>query len=507
MKKVILMLVLAVMLLCTFAVSVCADDTAQDSYVESENAYTIYTDAQYQEVILGVYNGTLENKTIVLGCDISVTLDLAMEKPCDITIDLNGKTYTNNYRPVKWGDFDLRHKDAVIRIKNGNMVSNFCVFVFQTNSNTEYADVDNMGQVYLENVNIDSQEEIIYQYGGYGGVLSFKNCNMNVMGNYSTNGAGSCGTGSGMLYQIDGGTFDGFNLHCAKTGSYMRNCTVYDRQLFVDSWHSHGEESNNMDVTVELHNVIVNTSIKLNDARVDPVLYDCTFTEVDLTRGDQLLVAYTTANCTRAATKTEYKGSDTGVLDEQYSNDNPAMGHLLDMSNVADVKYVSYLENGAYVSNCTRCEAVNVVEKTGTAPALFTCLGFAVYENGTGGLVIAFVVNRDAVASYESVTGKTVEYGLFAVSQSKLGAGDVFDNEGNALSSAVVSRATSLELGELEIKIMGFTDVSKDKMLAIGAYVKVTDGEETVYSYIQGGVPNDGERYHFISYNEALLLC
>ena len=214
MKKTILFCLCVLVLACGLCVGAMAEESVPQNYEESDTAYTIYTDAQYQEVLIGVYEGTLPNKTIVLGCDISVTYDLYMEKPCDITIDLNGNTYTNNYRPVKTGDFDLRHKDAVIRIKNGNMVCNFCVFVFQSNRNTEYSAVDNMGQVYLENVNIDSQEEVIYWYGGYGGVLSFKNCNLNVRGDYKTNGGGTCGTASGMLYQMEGCTFDGFNVHC-----------------------------------------------------------------------------------------------------------------------------------------------------------------------------------------------------------------------------------------------------------------------------------------------------
>lgn len=506
-RKIFLTLAIIAVLVCVFATMAGAQDAVPDSYVESEDAYIIYTDAQYKEVILGVYDGTMANKTIVLGCDISVTLDLAMEKPCDITIDLNGKTYTNNYLPAKWGDFDLRHKNAIIRIKNGHMVSNFCVFIFQTNRDSQYKDVDNMGQVYLENVNIDSREEIVYAYGGYGGVLSFTNCNLNVTGDFSTNGGGSCGTGSGVLYQIDGCRLDGFNFHCARPGSYMRNSTVYDRQLFVDSWHSHGGESNNGDVTVEISNVVIEKNIKLNDGRVDPELYDCTFASVDLTGGGQLLVAYTSATCTSAATKTVYNNAnDVGVLDEQYSIDNAALGHRLDMESIADVKYASFLEIGAYVSSCVRCGTENVEEENGSASPIFACLGYAVYEKGDGGLTIAFSVNRDALESYEQITGKTVKYGAFAAAQNKLGSGDVFDKDGKVTHGVVASPTTGYKTTVFDMKIFGFNTGLKDTLFALGAYAQVSGNGETEYFYMQSNAAKDGERYYFASYNEIVSL-
>ena len=36
---------------------------------------------------------------------------------------------------------------------------------------------------------------------------------------------------------------------------------------------------------------------------------------------------------------------------------------------------------------------------------------------------------------------------------------------------------------------------------AIGAYTKVIDGENTEYSYMQPGTPNENEKYCFVSYN------
>lgn len=481
MKKIILFSLCILILACGLCIGAMAQDTVPENYEESDTAYTIYTDAQYQEVLIGVYEGTLPNKTIVLGCDISVNYDLYMEKPCDITIDLNGKTYTNNYRPVKAGDFDLRHKDAIIRIKNGNMVCNFCVFVFQNNRNSEYSEVDNMGQVYLENVNIDCAEEVIYCYGGYGGVLSFKNCNLNVRGNYKTNGGGTCGTSSGMLYQMEGCSFDGLNVHCALPGSYLRNCTVYDQELFIDSWHAHGESGT--DVEIELTNVQIETQLRLNDTRIDPVLYDCTYPQVVLTGSQQLIVSYTSATCDLAGTKTVYKGSATGALDEEYYA--PALGHTID--TVEGVRYTSYFEKGFKYGYCGRCE-INATETEASAPAVFTSLGFSYskYEGAPNSIIQGFKFNKEA----SSYMGDDFEFGIIAVGNE---GGEAIDaiNMPNAIK-------ISLKEGYFEIKISGLEGEFCQKHIVLCAYM-INNGKAY---YLDNGETLEAVTGH--TYNEII---
>ena len=43
----------------------------------------------------------------------------------------------------------------------------------------------------------------------------------------------------------------------------------------------------------------------------------------------------------------------------------------------------------------------------------------------------------------------------------------------------------------------------KDIKLAMGAYVAVTDGEATEYSYLQADTPLENEKYSFVSYNDV----
>lgn len=461
MKKISFFASLLLLVASFLCLGIQAQEAVPESYEVSDSAYTIYTDTQYKEVIVGVYEGTLPNKTIVLGCDIEAKYDLYMEKPCDISIDLNGKTLTNNYRPVKTGDFDLRHKDAIIRIKNGNLNCSFCVFVFQKNSDPQYNDVDNMGQVYLENVNISCQEEIVFNYGGHGGVLSFKNCNLDVRGDYSTTGLNSCNTNKGMLYQIDGGTYDGLRVHCALPGSYIRNCTIYDRELFVDSWHAHGE--NGSDVEVEFSNVTVETQLRLNDPRVDPVLYDCTYPAVVL-GGNQLIVSYTSPTCEKAGSKIDYKGNATGVLDESYVA--PALGHSIE--NAENVNYKNYFENGYKQGFCSNCQS-NATELEPSAPALFTSLGFSYscYEGSPNSVVQSFKFNGEI----SDFADNSFEFGVVAV-------GNINGLEIDALGQPK-ALSQKLDRGYFEIKVTGIESTRFNTHIVFCAYV--IDNGSTYY--------------------------
>ena len=113
-------------------------------------------------------------------------------------------------------------------------------------------------------------------------------------------------------------------------------------------------------------------------------------------------------------------------------------------------------------------------------------------------------MNKVAIAEYEEITGKTLKYGVFAVSQSKLGDNDVFSEDGTAADGVINADLSNQKFDAIQIKVFGFTDTQKDTKLAIGAYVAITDGETTEYSYMQGGKPNENEKYCFVSYNDIV---
>ena len=168
-----------------------------------------------------------------------------------------------------------------------------------------------------------------------------------------------------------------------------------------------------------------------------------------------------------------------------------------DFSILEDISYESFDKNGTKTMKCASCGALSYES---TAP-IFECLGYSAPMNGNGGIAVGFAINNDAFDAYKAM-GKSITFGVYAVAQQKLGENDIFDENGNATAGVINADLTSYELASFELKIVGFADNQKDIKLAMGAYVAVTDGEATEYSYMQSGTPVENEKYCFVSYND-----
>ena len=169
-------------------------------------------------------------------------------------------------------------------------------------------------------------------------------------------------------------------------------------------------------------------------------------------------------------------------------------------SVVSNVTVTTYLEDIILTSNCSICD-MSVEESK--IPALFNCLGYSASLTGKNGIVLGFEINDEAVGEYTTLTNKTIKFGVFAVSQAKLGENDVFDANGEAVKGAITADLTGYTNAIFEIKVVGFNDENKESLLAMGAYVAETDGENTEYSYMQ--VTNEDEqsgKYYFICYDD-----
>ena len=166
----------------------------------------------------------------------------------------------------------------------------------------------------------------------------------------------------------------------------------------------------------------------------------------------------------------------------------------------SDTVVTSYLEDIKIVSRCNLC---GMYDETDKIDALFNCLGYSAPENGNGGIVIGFRINHPSIAKYKEMTGISLEYGVFAVTKDKLGENDIFSCDGTVADGVIAAKITA-EFNLFDLKISGFADENKNVKLALGAYVAVTDGDVTEYSYLQAGTPNEGERYCFVSYNDIV---
>ena len=166
------------------------------------------------------------------------------------------------------------------------------------------------------------------------------------------------------------------------------------------------------------------------------------------------------------------------------------------------IAYVTYDAEGTKTTACknTGCGYSNE-EAT---PALFICQGYSIPENGRTAIVIGFIVNHDAIKEYKSITGKEIAYGVFATSQSNIGKNDIFSKDGTTPSGVVVAEILGDEYYSFELVITGFNEENKNAKIAMGAYAKVTDGEEITYSYMQNFAPSEGEKYFFISYSDII---
>ncbi len=143
-------------------------------------------------------------------------------------------------------------------------------------------------------------------------------------------------------------------------------------------------------------------------------------------------------------------------------------------------------------------------KETVEAKALFACNGYSSPEDGRGEIAIGYTVNNDAIAEYTAASGKTLKYGVFAVLQKNIGENDIINKDGSVASNVVKAEIDGDKFASFELKISGFTNEYKDIKLAMGAYVAVTEGETTEYSYMQGGEPNENEKYCFVSYNDIV---
>ncbi|MBO4983423.1 MAG: leucine-rich repeat domain-containing protein [Clostridia bacterium] len=176
--------------------------------------------------------------------------------------------------------------------------------------------------------------------------------------------------------------------------------------------------------------------------------------------------------------------------------------HTYDINTVADLVYTSFLTNGTYYYSCPTCDGY--AEATPSALPLFSCQGISASKVGNG-ISVGFKVDSAAIENYTKVTGNTVKYGVFAVAQEKLKDNDIFDEQGNAFDGAVTVEIKRMDFAGFDIKVMGFeTDAQKATKLALGAYAMVSNGEGVEYSYMQSENPLEGEKYSFVTYNEAV---
>ena len=167
-----------------------------------------------------------------------------------------------------------------------------------------------------------------------------------------------------------------------------------------------------------------------------------------------------------------------------------------------NIVYASYTEEGTKTTKCLDCNTAEVVNQV--AP-LFICQGYSAPQYEADGISFAYAVNNDAIAEYTTVTGKTLAYGVFAVLDTRVADGYVFDESGKKIEGSICEEISGSGLDAFEMKISGFkTDEQKNLKIAMGAYVVTAKDDVTEYKYIQVDAPAEGAKYSFVSYNDIV---
>ncbi|MBO5378801.1 MAG: leucine-rich repeat protein [Clostridia bacterium] len=185
---------------------------------------------------------------------------------------------------------------------------------------------------------------------------------------------------------------------------------------------------------------------------------------------------------------------------EVYNEGNHKLDGELSKGFVGEMYLSKYVEECVCGNGCGKTITVN------EAAPLFVNLGFSASLYGEGEMSVNYKVDAQAIASYESLTGEKINYGVFAVLAEKIGENDIFDAEGNALSGVIAADITDAGFNLFSLKIKGFNETQKDTDLAMGAFIGITKDESTEYAYLQIEAPAENAKYFFASYNDVLTM-
>lgn len=214
---------------------------------------------------------------------------------------------------------------------------------------------------------------------------------------------------------------------------------------------------------------------------------------------------YTTYTCLCGATKVDNYVPAT----EEHTYENGACtvcgapAYCADPAHKLEIISISYANgynnNGVKIVKCLDC---GTAETEVHAPALYSCVGYAMPENGRNSIAVGFEVNNIAIEEYEKATGKTLEIGVVFAGYDNLAGKQPLDENGNAVSLET-GKVIKADLSGFDYQIYAFvlTDINdsiKDVKLVIAAYIY--DGESVEYVQENGA----GNTVGGVSYNEVL---
>lgn len=352
------------------------------------------------------------------------------------------------------------------------------------------------GKLRCENLAAFCTEETIYQKESYlSGKAEVELVDCSILTNssnmYTISLAGK-GSSENNL-RIDGGWYGSTCAHNLLDNSYIKNATVKltatstGNALILDSWKDRNIYNFPIeDSTIDGRywgegdaNIIVgeNSSFGAIYLKGDGTggayveLIDSTYASVDFAGKDGQLTVMTSQTCETAGTKTVYTNGGS-TIDEQYSTQNPALGHEIDIENATGVVWENYFENGMYQGFCARCK-VDTNEQEGTAKPLFENKGLshAEYQDTTKSMTQGFKVNTEMLVYLEN----GYDFGIIATVNKDGGEiAPALDGTG-VVSASFVKAGYSI----FHVKVTNIPEASKDTKIVFCAYL--VNGDKTYY--------------------------
>ena len=534
MKKFLLILSIISCLFCLFAVSVSAEafgtEVTDTFYVvasqDSEAALDLKAQGKDVIVLSEVYGDTRQTSgsdwidSFAEGSHIELIFaesivenvgeytGILLSKPITLTVRYNGFVHLiTNGSASRENMFVLRHSDASINLmgsseifdENGDVITDFTynasdlsVNKLQIRHPKVYCWVHD-GNAYVENIRSYTGQELVYTDSGSADSVNtyeFVNCALSS----GADPVGLLGQASApKTVKISGGYYSSINIHTVRTGSFIENCTV--GKFTMDNW-GHSSQM------LVFDNVTINNGITTYSGRTHLSFYDCTFDISKMSLGSDgggncYALVYTSADCENDGSLNVYrKGSGTTPVndDSAYAQtvtdfyadpNNSALGHISEWSyNYEGDKYVSALKA---VFGCSRCGSFT---EEISVDALFVTLGYSVptFIDETC-ITVGYAINKDAIASYESLMGSSISFGCVVAVKDLLGQNNSpLDVNGDPVTLAqgqvIKADVTDACFDQMSLKVI-LPEAHTSTDLLMSAYVIEANEDSVEVSYIQ----------------------
>ena len=121
------------------------------------------------------------------------------------------------------------------------------------------------------------------------------------------------------------------------------------------------------------------------------------------------------------------------------------------------------------------------VDKEGIyeTPALVTASGYSTRENGKGGLSAGFTIDKTAIDAYSAYTKKDMSIGLIVANASQL-TDKILDDFGELIASGVHLKNVDLKYATVEVTLDGFT-VEQAQGLNLATMLYITEPDKVAY--------------------------